>query len=234
LASLKLTNDERDSYTTAKEKLDNFFIVKRNVIYERAKFNMRVQRVGEPVNNFITDLFSLAEHCGFGNLHDELTRDRIVVGLSDKGLSEKLQLEAELTLEKAMTQARQKELVHHQQGILQQKITSIDSSVDQIKAKKNSGNTNFRSSQKGNKFKSNLKCFCCNGSVHHKSECLARESFCHTCKKKGHWKRACKSSRKVDERSSELENETFLVEVIDVVIHFSSPGRQKYLLITPQ
>jgi len=47
-----------------------------------------------------------------------------------------------------MTQARQKELVHHQQGILQQKVTSIDSSVDQIKAKKNSGNTNFRSSQK--------------------------------------------------------------------------------------
>lgn len=63
---------------------------------------MRVQRVGESVDNFITDLFSLAEHCGFGNLHDELIRDRIVVGLSDKGLSEKLQLEAEMTLEKAM------------------------------------------------------------------------------------------------------------------------------------
>jgi len=86
----------------------------------------------------LSDLFGLAEHCGFGNLHDELIRDRIAVGLSDKGLSEKLQLEAELTLEKAMTQARQKELVHHQQGILQQKMTSIDSSVDQIKAKKNS------------------------------------------------------------------------------------------------
>jgi len=60
---------------------------------------MRVQRVGKPVDNFITDLFSLAEHCGFGNLHDELIRDRIAVGLSDKGLSEKLQLEADLTLE---------------------------------------------------------------------------------------------------------------------------------------
>ena len=90
---------------------------------------------------------------------------------------------------------------------MKQTITSIDSSVDQIKAKKNSGNTNFRSSQKGNQCKSNLKCFCCNGSVHHKSEFPARDSFCHTCKKEGLWKRACKSSRKVDEVSSELESE---------------------------
>ena len=110
-----------------------------------------------------------------------------------------------------MTQARQKELVRHQQGILQQNFTSTGSSVDQIKAKKNAGNTNFRPSQKGNKCKSNLKCFRCNGSVHNKSECPARDSFCHACQKKGHWKRACKSPRKVDEISSELDNETFWV-----------------------
>ena len=97
---------------------------------------MRMQRNGEPVDNFITDLFILAEHCEFGDLHDELIRDRIVVGLSDRSLSERLQLEADLTLEKAMTQARQKELVHQQQGILRQKYDSFDSSVDQVKAKK--------------------------------------------------------------------------------------------------
>ena len=63
------------------------------------------------------------------------------MGLSDRSLSERLQLEADLTLEKAMTQARQKELVHQQQGILRQKYDSSDSSVDQVKAKKSSGNT---------------------------------------------------------------------------------------------
>ena len=50
---------------------------------------MRVQKEGEPVDNFITDLYSLAEHCNFGTLHDELIRDRIVVGIRDKALSEK-------------------------------------------------------------------------------------------------------------------------------------------------
>eukprot|EP00794_Sanderia_malayensis_P016472 gene16472-18109_t len=139
LASLKLTGEERKSYKTVKEKFDNHFVIKRNVIYERAKFNMRSQKDGEPVDSFITDLFSLAEHCGFGELHDELIRDRIVVGLADRSLSERLQLEADLTLEKAITQARQKELVHQQQGILRQKADSGYSGVDQIKAKKSSG-----------------------------------------------------------------------------------------------
>ena len=39
-------------------------------------------------------------------MHDEMIRDRIVVGLRDARLSEKMQLEADLTLEKAITQAR--------------------------------------------------------------------------------------------------------------------------------
>eukprot|EP00112_Aurelia_sp_Birch-Aquarium-sp1_P024656 Seg788.12 transcript_id=Seg788.12/GoldUCD/mRNA.D3Y31 product="hypothetical protein" protein_id=Seg788.12/GoldUCD/D3Y31 len=125
LAALKLTTTQRNSYKTVKERLDNQFAIKRNVIYERAKFNMWIQRNGVPVDNFITYLFSLAEHCGFGDLHDELIRDRIVVRLADRSLSERLQLEADLTLEKAMTQARQKELVHQQQGILHQNIIPL-------------------------------------------------------------------------------------------------------------
>ncbi|KAK3524638.1 hypothetical protein QTP70_032192, partial [Hemibagrus guttatus] len=47
--------------------------------------------------------------CAFGTLRDELIRDRIVVGLKDIKLSERLQLHANLTLENAMTMARQSE-----------------------------------------------------------------------------------------------------------------------------
>ena len=93
-------------------------MIKRNVIFERAEFNMKVQRKGEPVDNFITDLHSLAEHCNFGTLHDVMICDHIVVGIRDKALSEKLQLEAELTLERAINQVRQKEAVRKQQTVL--------------------------------------------------------------------------------------------------------------------
>ena len=58
--------------------------------------------------------------------------DRIVVGLKDKTLSEKLQLEADLTLEKAINQARQKELIRRQQGFIRQEGPSA-SNVDRVK-----------------------------------------------------------------------------------------------------
>ena len=67
--------------------------VRCNVIFERAKFNRRRQEKGETVDTFIIALHTLAEHCNFGTLTDEMIRDRIVVGLLDAKLSEKLQLE---------------------------------------------------------------------------------------------------------------------------------------------
>ncbi len=67
---------------------------------------------------FITAIHALAEHCEFGALRDELIRDRIVVGIQDARLSESLQLDSELTLEKAMIKVRQSEAVKRQQPIL--------------------------------------------------------------------------------------------------------------------
>ena len=58
-------------------------MVRRNVIFERAKFNQRQEEQGETVDSFITSLHYLAEHCGYGQLHDEMIRDRLVVGLRD-------------------------------------------------------------------------------------------------------------------------------------------------------
>ena len=51
-----------------------------------------------------------------------MIRDRIVVGLLDVKLSERLQLNSNLTLESAVTQARQSEEVHKQQTVVQNKL----------------------------------------------------------------------------------------------------------------
>ena len=59
------------------------------------------------------------EHCEFGVLKDELIQDWIVVGLKDK-LSEKLQLDYKLSLEKAVTQGKEirgsQEIARHSAG----------------------------------------------------------------------------------------------------------------------
>lgn len=74
LVSLHLSPEEASKYTTVKKKLDAHFIARRNVIFERAKFNQRHQEMGKLVKCFITALHCLAEHCGYGALHDEMVR----------------------------------------------------------------------------------------------------------------------------------------------------------------
>lgn len=87
LRGLKLNNADQRQYEKVKEGFQNFFIVKKNVVYEHTRFNMRKQEPNETVDAFVTALHALAEHRTYGPLHDELIRDRIVVGLADIRLS---------------------------------------------------------------------------------------------------------------------------------------------------
>ena len=49
-----------------------------NVIYERYLFNKRIQEAGESLDHYITDVMKQADLCKYGNLRDELIRDRLV------------------------------------------------------------------------------------------------------------------------------------------------------------
>ena len=96
LSSFKLTPEDKAKYDVVKEKFEGYFVKRRNVIFERAKFNQRRQEPGKPIDNFITLLHCLSEHCDYGELCEQMIRDRIVVGIQDISLSEKLQLESNL------------------------------------------------------------------------------------------------------------------------------------------
>ena len=61
------------------------------MIFERARFNLRNQREGESVEQYITALYQLIETCNYKQLTDEMLRDRLVVGIRDTALSERLQ-----------------------------------------------------------------------------------------------------------------------------------------------
>ena len=88
------------------EKFEAYFIKCQNPIFECTKFNMHKQ--GETlVDEFITDLSFLAKHCGYNDLHDKMIRGRIIVEIWDSQLSEKLQMESNLMLKKALTLLRQ-------------------------------------------------------------------------------------------------------------------------------
>ena len=98
LQSFNLSEEALKSYKTVKERFDNRFVQRSDIIFERAKFNSQKQEPGESVDNFIIDLHCLARYCNYGNLHEEMIHDRIVVGICDNKLSQKMQLEPDLIL----------------------------------------------------------------------------------------------------------------------------------------
>ena len=107
LRSLALSEEDCTNYGTIKTKLDNHFVQRRNTTFERARFNRRRQEEGEPVDAFITVLYTLAEHCGYGDLHHEMVHERIVVGIRNSALSEKLQLDTDLILQSTPGRSRE-------------------------------------------------------------------------------------------------------------------------------
>ena len=68
LSSLGLSEDDKKSYDTVKTKLNGHFVKHKNLIYERARFNQRMQEEGESVDSFVTSLHCLAEYCGYEGL----------------------------------------------------------------------------------------------------------------------------------------------------------------------
>ena len=199
LTSFRLSEADGKKYGVVKEKFESYFIKRRNKIYERTRFNQRKQLPGEPADDFITSLYCLVEHCGYGELQDEMIRDRIVVGLQDAGLSEKLQLEPKLTLESAIAKVRQSELIKKQQPTVrgdEQKIEAISN--------KKSAHFKRRMSDPLRQLTKNIpdrrrepeSCSRCGKTPgHSRQHCPARQATCHKCQKKGHFQKMCRTKK---------------------------------------
>ncbi|UYV83714.1 hypothetical protein LAZ67_23002282 [Cordylochernes scorpioides] len=211
--------EEATKIDSVLKAFDSHFCVRKNIIYERAKFNSRIQEDREPVDEFITSLYKLADSCEFEGLHEQLIRDRIVVGVRDKALSERMQLDSELTLEKAVKMVRQQEAVRQQQVDLQRPSTS--QKVNQVKfnSKKQSPKQQQQPSRKKEKSaKTRSRCPKCGGFTHREGQaCRAEGQKCNLCSKTGHFASCCpdKQAKTAEVKAvSELDEEIdFLLEV---------------------
>ena len=72
LRSFRLTEEEQKLYMTVRGKFGSFFVKRRNIVYEWCRFNQRRQEEGESAALFISDLYILAKHCGYGELQHKL------------------------------------------------------------------------------------------------------------------------------------------------------------------
>ena len=209
LTSTNPTEEERRDYATIMAKLDGYFQVRKNTIYERARFNRRNQLEGESAEQYITALYGLIGNCEYGPLEEELLIDRIVVGIRDTALSLKLQTDAGLTLERAKMAICQKEAITEQQTELGGKrnpilVEAVNSrpqaqsatSTDEVRQHSSYPQRLQRGGARGGRPRlARQQRTRCGWERHAQGvRCLASKAICHKCNSVGHFSAKCFSN----------------------------------------
>ena len=208
LTSTNISAEDREKYDKVIEHFKSHFKVRRNVIFERARFNRLCQKEGETAEQYITELYSVIEFCEYGDLKEEMLRDRPVVGIRDLALSEKMQTDPKLALESAKTLVRQKEAAKDHRKELHKDSTHT---LHRVHVGKKPYNSRKRSPQ----YSRSDKCTRCGRPRHAPGErCPATGATCYNCQGRNHFKSQCRSNakRSVAEISTEqvLIDEAFL------------------------
>ena len=86
---LELSNEDKKKPSKILEKLEEYFVPTRNVLYEWYLFHSAQQQPNENVDQYISRLRHLSKSCKFGALHDEMVCDCLVLGCHDKGAKRK-------------------------------------------------------------------------------------------------------------------------------------------------
>ena len=183
--NLPLTDDETKDHTTIIKKLTEHFQPKRNTIYERYIFHLCTQDATESVDTFINRLREAVATCGYGQLQDEMVRDRIVIGIKSNTIRAKLLGDSELTLEKAITTCRTSEITSKQ-------LKKMDGDNDSV----NLIQSNFRKA-----------CRYC-GEHHKRGQCPAYGKRCDKCSRMNHSSKVCRSRGDANDKSQKQEKKT--------------------------
>ena len=95
--------ESEDNIDHVLKKFDEHCEPRTQVIYERYRFNNRKQEQGENVSTYLTELRTIARNCDHESITpDEILRDRLVLGIRDDKVRERLLRTDGLSLKKAV------------------------------------------------------------------------------------------------------------------------------------
>lgn len=186
----------KDKYHDVIQQFNDYCSPRRNVVFERYKFFSCVQQEGQNVDAYLTQLKTLASTCEFGDQEEGLIRDRIVLGIRDNSLQERLLREPSLTLKKAADFLRASETSkEHLKTIKEPTVAKFDVHAMNLRKTKN-------------KFMNSELIYCSKcGKQHKRKECPAYGKSCAKCKQKNHFAAVCRSSNKVKKVNELVENQ---------------------------
>ena len=106
-----LTATQKKDIKGVFERFENYCNPRKNIPFERYRFNSRQQEYGESFDRYVTALRQIADKCAFDvTTPDDILRDRIIFGIADTKVRERLLHEPELSLAKTLDFCRASEI----------------------------------------------------------------------------------------------------------------------------
>ena len=171
-------------------KFDAYCEPRTQVIYERYRFNNRKQEPGENIAAYLTELRTIAKNCQHEEITpDDILRDRIVLGIRDDKMRERLLRYNDLTLQKAVDIIKAAEQTEHQV-----KLMGASANVNVLKQGRSKSNRSSMQSRAANNKQQSSRGTCgrC-GTSHAKKKCPAFNQKCHRCGNMNHYQSLCRS-----------------------------------------
>ncbi|CAH1233393.1 RTL1 [Branchiostoma lanceolatum] len=178
--------------------LDKHFKPLRNTVYERYKFNKCDKAAGEKIEAYVARLRKLISTCDYGDLKDQMLRDRIVLGIRDSKVRMKLLKQRNLTLQAAIDDCKTSETTNQHMKAIQNSTETDHDTVHyarrgaytpgKARAKKQAVPQTWKTSSAGS-------CsYCAKKHPPGRDACPAYGKECSACGKPNHFARACKSA----------------------------------------
>ena len=152
------------------------------VACQRYNFNTRKQKEGESIAEYVAELRRIAEHCKYDAMLEEMLRDKLMCGVRDRRMKQKLLAEKDLTFKKAFELTQAMEMAEHNTVKLQEERPPKPA-ANVLKVRERQPTAQHA-------------CYRCGGNNHHHSKCRFKDYECRFCKKRGHLARVCRSKAK--------------------------------------
>ena len=158
--------------------LNDYFKLKKNIPKARQNFLGARPAPGERINNFVTRLSSLAEHCEYGEEKDNMTRDEVLTHIKDKNLKSKLYRSENLTLSKLLEVVSQ---YHDKDAMI---LVQPDEEINRVE---------LIEKQPPSVMKFQGRCWNCNKIGHLAKDCRCScDDVCESCGRLGHFAACCR------------------------------------------
>ena len=163
--------------------------------FTKDRFWSRDQADGETIDQWVTELKTRAASCEFGDQRDLLIRDKIVFGIRDERVKERLLRESGLTLTKALDLCRAAEATKEQVQAMNKEAPQIPiraiRGAQHPRRGKADAKPNARVLENDKPFKAKQSpCRYC-GGFHQPRQCPAYGKTCSACYKKNHLAKVC-------------------------------------------